>query len=96
MSSNKSKSPREAKLEPKTIVRGFILSQFMAGQVGNPLEDDQSLIETGIIDSLDILKLMAFLEEKFKIEIKEQEVIPENFDTVNGIVDLIESKTSAR
>lgn len=83
-------------MEAKTIVRHFILSQFMIGHVGDSLEDDQSLIEAGIIDSLDILKLMAFLEEKFGIEITEQEVIPENFDTVNGIVDLIASKTNAR
>lgn len=82
-------------MEPKTIVRQFILSEFMAGHVEDSFRDEQSLIETGIIDSLDIIKLMAFLEKRFRIEISEQEAIPENFDTLNGIVDFVESKTNS-
>ncbi len=68
----------------------------MTGQVGDSLEDDQSLIQTGIIDSLDILKLLSFLKEKFGIEVTEEEVIPENFDTLNGIADFITNKTNSK
>ena len=54
------------------------------------------LIESGIIDSLGILKLVSAIEEKLKIEVLDEELIPENFQTVNDIVKLIESKQKVK
>jgi acyl carrier protein len=77
-------------LETKNILKEFILT--VASQHQDSLADDQMLIESEIIDSLGILKLISFIEEKFGIQILDEELIPENFQTVNDISILIEEK----
>lgn len=54
--------------------------------------DDESLVESGIIDSLGIMKLVQFIETEFGIVIEDAELTPDNFDTVDEIVKLLESK----
>ncbi len=56
--------------------------------------DDDSLVESGIIDSLGIMKLVQFIESEFSIVIADAELTPDNFDTVDDIVKLLESKKS--
>ncbi len=56
--------------------------------------DDDSLVESGIIDSLGIMKLVQFIESEFSIVIEDAELTPDNFDTVADIVKLLESKKS--
>ena len=55
--------------------------------------DHNSLIESGIIDSLGIMKLVQFIETEWKIVIADAEIMPDNFDKVSDIVKLLESKT---
>lgn len=57
-----------------------------------PLKEDTSLLETGILDSLSLLKLLLFIEERFHIMIDEFEVLPENFNTVHDICAFIRSQ----
>jgi acyl carrier protein len=49
------------------------------------LQDNDSLSETGVIDSITLLQLVDFLESKYKIEIPVEMITPENFDTLGGI-----------
>ena len=56
------------------------------------LTSDKDLVSYGIIDSLGILKLTAFIEEKFKIKMTDEDIVPENFRTLSSISKLIESK----
>jgi acyl carrier protein len=49
------------------------------------LQDNDSLSETGVIDSITLLQLVDFLEGKYKIEIPVEMITPENFDTLAGI-----------
>jgi acyl carrier protein len=49
------------------------------------LQDNDSLSETGVIDSITLLQLVDFLESKYKIEIPVEMITPENFDTLAGI-----------
>jgi acyl carrier protein len=55
---------------------------------------DQSLIATGILDSLALLKLIFFLEERFAIKIADGEVTPAHFETIDRITGYLEAKTS--
>jgi acyl carrier protein len=55
---------------------------------------DDSLLENGIIDSMNVLKLVSFIEEKFCIKIADDDLTPENFDFIDAIVKLITSKTA--
>jgi len=53
---------------------------------------DEDLISQGIIDSMGILKLTTFMEEKFGIKVTDEDIIPENFRTINRLKEFVESK----
>ncbi len=75
-----------------TVVRKFIIENFLFGSSENGLEDSDSFLEKGIIDSTGILELIAYLEEKYGIEIKDEEIVPENLDCIKSIVNFIRGK----
>ncbi len=75
-----------------TVVRKFIIENFLFGSSENGLEDSDSFLEKGIIDSTGILELIAYLEEKYGIEIKDEEIVPENLDCIKSIVNFIRRK----
>jgi acyl carrier protein len=77
-------------------VRTFIISNFMFGQGGDNLADDQSFLETGVIDSTGVLELISFLEQQFGIAVEDQEVVPANLDSVSQLVDFVQRKAAAR
>ena len=79
-------------MDKKRIMREFISSNFLAGDKSITLVDSNSFLEAGIIDSVGILELVAFLEEKFQIEVEDEEIVPENFDSVNQLVAYVDSK----
>lgn len=72
-------------------LREFIIENFLFGSEENGLNDDDSFLETGIIDSTGILELVAFIEEKFEFEVNDEDLIPDNFDSVNKLISYIEN-----
>lgn len=58
-----------------------------------PIKNDTNLLDTGILDSLSMLRLVFFLEERFRVKIGAEELIPDNFATIDDICDLIHIKT---
>jgi acyl carrier protein len=76
-------------------VRNFITSNFMFGQGGDDLADDQSFLETGVIDSTGVLELISFLEQQFGIAVEDQEVVPANLDSVAQLVSFVQRKKAA-
>jgi acyl carrier protein len=72
-------------------VREFVMENFLFGD-GGQLQDDTSFMETGIIDSTGILELITFLEEKYEINIEDDELIPENLDNLQNVAGFIERK----
>jgi len=56
------------------------------------LDYDDSLLELGIVDSVKMLDLIAFIEDTFQIKVDEEDLYPENFDSINAIVEYNESK----
>ena len=74
-------------------IRDFILENFMAGESEEALDNDSSFLEKGIIDSMGVLELVAFVEETYGIEIDDDELTPDNFDSVSKLVSYIRRKS---
>ena len=76
-----------------TRIRAFVLERFpLARQTG--LDDAHSLLDSGVIDSLGILELVDFLTAEFDIPIDDDDLTPENFDSIRSLVAFVESKSS--
>ena len=73
-------------------IRNFILENFLFDQNKGDLENDASFLDEGIIDSTGMLELVAFIEETYGIHVEDEELIPENLDSVNNAVSFIEKK----
>ena len=78
-------------MSPKTEVRDFIVQNFLYGQDDN-FGDDVSFLEKGIIDSTGIIELVAFTEDTFGITVAEEELVPENFDSLAKLTHYISKK----
>jgi len=76
-------------------VREFVVENFLFGD-GDQLQNDTSFMETGIIDSTGILEMITFLEDKFKIKIEDDELIPENLDNLQNVAGFIDRKMDPR
>ncbi len=74
----------------ETRLCDFLVSDVFADKLARPLEPDNPLFELGVIDSLAVVKTVAYCEEQFEVEIPDEELIPENFVTVRAIAELIE------
>jgi acyl carrier protein len=79
-------------METETIITKFINEELLRGDGEVSLESNASLISTGVLDSLGLLKLLLFIEERFHLKVKDGEVHPRNFETVNQITTFIEAK----
>lgn len=79
--------------EAKDKVRSFIVENFLFGNDGD-LSDDSSFLDEGIIDSTGVLELVSFLEEEFGIAVKDEELIPENLDSIANVVAYLERKST--
>jgi len=77
-----------------TTIRQFIIDNFLFGDDAG-LEADSSFLEEGIIDSTGMLELITFLEEKFSLKIDDDEMIPENLDSINNITAFLQKKQAA-
>ena len=72
-------------------IRGFLIDNFLFGDEGG-LEDQTSFLDAGIVDSTGILELIEFLDNEFNITISDDEIVPENLDSINNIVNFIVKK----
>ena len=74
------------------MISSFISDELVTNPELLPLSDDTNLLESGILDSLSLLKLVSFLEEQFKITVKPEELIPQNFQSIGSICVFTDSK----
>ena len=77
--------------DPKNKIKEFIIENFLFGD-SNGLKDDTSFLDEGIIDSTGVLELITFLEEEYEINVEDNELIPENLDSINNLVAFIVTK----
>lgn len=79
-------------MNTKSAIERFIVDEIMIGGKQEKIEPDQSLLDSGILDSLALLRLIGYIEDHFGVTIDDSEVVPENFETINDITAIIERK----
>ncbi len=72
----------------------FIVMNYLFGDVTRVPQDDDTLVEEGIIDSTGILELIEFLESRFDIEVSEAEMVPQNLGSISGLTRFVMTKRS--
>jgi len=80
-------------LEEITLrIRSFLFENYLFGYEEKDLNDDDSFMELGLLDSTGILELIMFVETEYEIEVEHYEIIPENIDSVSNISGLVYGK----
>ena len=69
----------------ETIINDYISRELVQDAALLPLSDDASLLDSGILDSLSLLQLVVFLEERFGITVGDTDLLPQNFASVQAI-----------
>jgi acyl carrier protein len=77
-------------------VRRFIGENFLFRDDGDAITHDASLLDAGIIDSTGVLELVSFLEASFGIEVLDDEMLPENLDSIRAISNYVSRKLESR
>ena len=75
-------------------IREFVLEQFPMARQQRPA-DDASLLESGIVDSLGILEIVNFLTEAFGIEVSDEDLLPDHFDSITALATFVERRRDA-
>jgi acyl carrier protein len=78
--------------ELRNELRRFITDSIMYGHNTDFLRDDASFLENGVIDSTGVLELISYIETRFGISVDDQDLIPENLDSINGLLRFVEKK----
>ncbi len=84
-------------MQPDTIslqIKAFIEKQFPIART-RAIGPELHLLENGIVDSLGVLDLVTFLESEFQIVVADEELVPENFQSVRCLTAFVESKTAS-
>ena len=76
-------------------VRHFVVENFILDQSPEGLAGDVSLTQSGVLDSMGVLELIAFLEERFGVQVPDEDTLPANLDSVDAIVAYVGRRLSA-
>jgi acyl carrier protein len=76
-------------------IRMFIAQNMLFSEDGFHYSDDDSFLQQGIIDSLGVMQLVEFSQKELKVSIEQDEITPENFDSVNKLAALVRRKLPA-
>lgn len=79
-------------IEIEQKIRKFVAENFLFRDDRWSLDDSQSLLEAGVIDSTGVLELIAFLESEFGFSVRDAEIVPENLDSITNISGYVERK----
>ena len=80
--------------DTKTQIREFIFETFPLARK-NRLGDSESLVNSGIVDSMGILEIVTFLEDDLKITLTDEEMLADNFSSIEQIADFVDSRSKA-
>ncbi len=73
-------------------VEKFIVEEIALGTGVESVDHDEDLLAQDVIDSLGIVELVGFLESKYGVEVGDDDLLPENFRSVNSVVAFVESR----
>ena len=76
-------------------IRGFIADNFLFRSADEAPGDDESLLDSGIVDSTGVLEIIAFLEKAHGVTVADSDIIPDNLDSIRRIAAYVERKRSA-
>ncbi len=78
----------------KSQLRQFILENYLFTDDESQLDDSQSFLSSGILDSMGILELVAFLNDDLQVKVETHEMIPDNLDSIDNLMRFIGNKKS--
>lgn len=81
--------------DTKAELRQYILDNFIMGSTGTKFADDDSFMELHILDSTGFLELISHLEETYGFSVKDEEMVPENLDSLNALEAFVARKRAA-
>lgn len=76
----------------KKIIRQYVLENLLFSEDEQAIQDSDSFLDGGIIDSTGVLEIILFIEESFGIKVNEDEMIPTNLDSVDKLVGFVKRK----
>ena len=79
----------------KGHLKEYIINNFLFGSEDTAIADQDSFLKKGIIDSTGILELIGFIEENYQIKVEDNELLPENLDTLQNVTKFILTKKKA-
>jgi len=79
--------------EVRNTIREFIAENFLVGAAEAELRDETSFMEKGLIDSTGILEVVDFIENTFSIKVEDDELLPENLDSIDNLVAYVMRKS---
>ena len=78
------------------ILRKYILENYLFTEDDSELDNNDSFLDLGIIDSTGIMEVVLFIEMEFDIEVDDEELLPENLDTINNLAKFIATRQTAK
>jgi acyl carrier protein len=81
-------------MEIEAVIQRYVRGEFMEpqGHAVAELSDETPLFRTGVIDSFGLLSLVQYLEQEFSISVRDEEMLPENFENIRTIARFVRSK----
>lgn len=80
----------------ESVINDYISREIVQDPAVLPLSNDTSLLTGGILDSLSLLRLVVFLQDRFQLTVDETDLLPENFDSVNAICAYLRAREPGR
>jgi len=82
-------------MDVRAAIRQFIAEDLLFGDESNRPDDDLSLTSSGVLDSTGMIELVTFIESKFGVQVADDEMLPENLDSVSRIEAFVNRKREA-
>jgi len=76
----------------ETAIRKYIVNEIMFKKDESVLGFEESLLERGVLDSMAMVELIAFLEREFSVKVARTDMVPENFDSIQAIAQFVRSR----
>ena len=79
----------------EAVINAYICEELVQDSTLLPLSNATSLLDTGVLDSLSLMRLVAFVEERFGVVVDDVDLVPEHFDSVDAICAYLRSRAGA-
>jgi acyl carrier protein len=81
-------------MDVRERIRSYVADSLLFSSNGYQFQDDTSFLDEGIVDSTGVIELILFVEESFGFSVEDNEIVPDNFDSVNNLAAYIQRKSS--